>query len=138
MAVGILLVTHEGVASALSAAARHVLARLPDTLDLFEVAAAADPERALADAAHYARDLDRGDGVLVLSDLYGATPCNVAQRLRERGARVRCVAGLNLPMLLRVLNYVERPLDELAEIAASGGRGGIVPDGAAPPGPGRD
>jgi len=68
--------------------------------------------------------------VLVLADLYGATPCNIGLSLSSLGVRLRCVSGLNLPMLLRVLNYAEKPLDELAEIAASGGRGGIFIDRA--------
>lgn len=75
-----------------------------------------------------ARDLDGGDGVLVLSDLYGATPCNVANRLPGLGVHMHCVSGLNLPMLLRVLNYPEQSLDELAQTAATGGRGGIFVD----------
>jgi PTS system ascorbate-specific IIA component len=79
-------------------------------------------------AASRARDLDGGEGVLVLSDLYGATPCNVANRLPKLGVRMHCVSGLNLPMLLRVLNYPEQSLDQLAETAATGGRGGIFVD----------
>jgi PTS system ascorbate-specific IIA component len=64
----------------------------------------------------------------VLSDLYGSTPCNIANKLADLGVRARCVSGLNLPMLLRVLNYPDKPLDELAEVAACGGRGGICID----------
>ena len=77
----------------------------------------------------HAQELDQGDGVLVLADLYGATPCNIGLSLGAIGVELRCVSGLNLPMLLRVLNYAQKPLDELAEIAASGGRGGIFIDG---------
>jgi PTS system ascorbate-specific IIA component len=80
--------------------------------------------------AKHARDLDHGDGVLVLADLYGATPCNIGLSLSELGVRLRCVSGLNLPMLLRVLNYSDKSLPELTEIAASGGRGGIFIDHA--------
>lgn len=125
MACGILLVTHAGIASALVAAARHVLVQLPATLDSVEIAADADPDQALREAAAHAAGLDHGEGVLVLSDLYGATPCNIARRLGEQSARLRWVAGLNLSMLLRVLNYATRPVDELAEIAVSGGHTGI-------------
>ncbi len=76
------------------------------------------------------RELDQGEGVLVLSDLYGATPCNIGLSMSEHGAHVRCVSGLNLPMLLRVMNYADQKLPELAEIAASGGRRGIFIDHA--------
>ncbi|MGA9343018.1 MAG: PTS fructose IIA subunit family protein [Rhodanobacteraceae bacterium] len=128
--VGVLLLTHEAMGAALVAAARHVLGRLPLPVGVQEVAADADPEQLLRTAAGRARELDGGGGVLVLSDLYGATPCNIAQRLPDLGVRMHCVSGLNLPMLLRVLNYPEQGLDELAETAASGGRGGIFIDHA--------
>ncbi|MBX3689956.1 PTS fructose IIA subunit family protein [Dokdonella sp.] len=130
MSVGVLLMTHEAMGAALVKAARHVLGRLPLPVDVREVAADADPEQMLRAAAASARELDRGDGVLVLSDLYGATPCNIAHRLPGLGVRMHCVSGLNLPMLLRVLNYPEQSLDELAQTAACGGRGGIVVDHA--------
>ena len=130
MSVGVLLLTHESMGAALVSAARHVLGRLPLTVEVQELAANADPDQMLFAAAARARDLDGGDGVLVLSDLYGSTPCNVAHRLGGLGVRARCVSGLNLPMLLRVLNYADKPLDELAEVAASGGRGGIFIDKA--------
>ncbi|MGA8278080.1 MAG: PTS fructose IIA subunit family protein [Rhodanobacteraceae bacterium] len=130
MSVGVLLLTHESMGAALVAAARHVLGRLPLSLNVQEVAADADPEQLLLTAARSARDLDHGEGVLVLSDLYGATPCNIAQRLPDLGVHMHCVSGLNLPMLLRVLNYPEQNLDQLAETAASGGRGGIFIDHA--------
>ncbi len=130
MASGILLVTHVGVAHALMDAARHVMGRLPPELDSVEIAADADPEQALREAAAHAAGLDHGEGVLVLSDLYGATPCNIAARLGEQSAHLRWVAGLNLSMLLRVLNYADKPLDDLARIAVSGGHTGIRTDHA--------
>jgi PTS system ascorbate-specific IIA component len=128
MSVGVLLMTHESMGAALVNAARHVLGRLPLPVEVQEVTANADPDQMLRAAAANARGLDHGDGVLVLSDLYGATPCNIAQRLPDLGVRMHCVSGLNLPMLLRVLNYPEQSLDELAQTAASGGRGGIGVD----------
>ena len=128
MTVGVLLLTHESMGAALVNAARHVLGRLPLPIEVQEVAASADPDQMLRSAAANARELDRGDGVLVLSDLYGATPCNIARHLPDLGVRMHCVSGLNLPMLLRVLNYPEQSLDELAQTAATGGRGGIVVD----------
>ncbi len=128
MSVGVLLLTHEALGRALIDAARHVLGHLPLSTEVQEITADADPGQMLRAAASRARELDRGEGVLVLSDLYGATPCNIAHRLPGLGVRMHCVAGLNLPMLLRVLNYPEQSLDELALTAASGGRSGIVID----------
>ncbi len=129
-AAGILLLTHEEIGQALISAAKHVLPRLPCQLDTLEVGSNEDPGTVLPAAARAARALDRGGGVLVLSDLYGSTPCNIANKLAGLGVRARCVSGHNLPMLLRVLNYPDKPLDELAEVSASGGRGGICIDKA--------
>jgi PTS system ascorbate-specific IIA component len=130
MSVGVLLMTHEAVGKALVSAAHHVMPKLPLRVEAVEVPAHADPDVMRTLTAHHARELDQGDGVLVLADLYGATPCNIGLSLAELGVRLRCVSGLNLPMLLRVLNYAEKPLDELAQVAAHGGRGGIFIDHA--------
>ncbi|HVJ62464.1 MAG TPA: PTS fructose IIA subunit family protein [Tahibacter sp.] len=130
MSVGILLLTHEAMGDALVTAAHHVMGQFALPLEVLEVPASADPDAALGNASQCARDLDQGEGVLVLSDLYGATPCNIAQRLSGLGFRTHCVSGLNLPMLLRVLNYPNQDLDQLAQTAASGGRGGICIDHA--------
>jgi len=130
MSVALLLLTHEAMGDALVMAAKHVLGRFPLSLEVQEVAAAGDPDLALREASQRAQRLDQGDGVLVLSDLYGSTPCNIAHRLGGYGVRTHCVSGLNLPMLLRVLNYPDQDLDQLAQTAASGGRGGICIDHA--------
>jgi len=69
--------------------------------------------------------LDRGAGVLVLTDLYGASAANCMGNTTEDKPGYRMVSGLNLPMLLRVMNYSDRALDELTDIAIEGGRKGI-------------
>jgi PTS system ascorbate-specific IIA component len=125
MSVGILLLTHEGMGEALIATARRILGRVPLALDALAIPPDSDVDTALAAAAARVRALDSGDGVLVLTDVYGATPSNVAERLADLGLHVHRVSGLNLPMLLRTLNYPEYSLLELTETAASGGRNGI-------------
>lgn len=129
MSVGILLVTHEGIASSLMAAARRVMRVMPLKVGIFEVpwdvGEGVVSSRALRQEL---RELDEGKGVLVLADLYGATPFNLAAE-HEPGRTLLRVAGLNLPMLLRVLNYPEKGLQELAEVARDGGRAGVVIDG---------
>jgi mannose PTS system EIIA component len=130
MAVGILLLTHEAMGGALLAAARHVLGNTPSGIDVVEVAPNADLEITLDRVAARARNLDQGAGVLVLTDLYGSTPSNIGDRLSQLGIRMHRVSGLNLPMVLRVLNYPNQTLDELAQTAASGGRSGILIDHA--------
>lgn len=68
--------------------------------------------------------LQSGDGVLILTDMYGSTPSNVANRLMAKDG-IQIVSGINLPMLLRVLNYPELGLEELVQKAVSGGRDGV-------------
>jgi PTS system ascorbate-specific IIA component len=86
-----------------------------------------DPAVLLPQAVEQVRKLDEEGcgGVLVLSDIYGATPCNIASRLLQAG-RVEGVAGVNLPMLVRALAYRNLPLDKLVEKVIEGGVAGIV------------
>ena len=130
MTVGILLLTHEEMGSALIATAHHILGRMPLAVEAHAIPPGSDVDQALHDARAHARRLDSGDGVLVLTDVYGATPSNIAERVAEPGLAIHRVSGLNLPMLLRVLNYAEQPLTELAQTAAHGGRSGIRIDDA--------
>jgi PTS system ascorbate-specific IIA component len=128
MAVGILLVTHPGVGSALLAVATRLLGQLPLPVEAFEVPFDADGDSLLPAASGAMRRVDRGHGVLVLTDLYGASPSNLAAQLARLGTPVRRVSALNLPMLLRVLNYCEHELDDLPAIASGGGRNGVILD----------
>ncbi|HSR64721.1 MAG TPA: PTS fructose IIA subunit family protein [Xanthomonadaceae bacterium] len=130
MAVGILLVTHEGIGCALLAVATRLLRQLPLRAEAFEVAFDAEPLALLPAASAALRRVDGGDGVLVLTDLYGATPSNLAAQLARLGTPVRRVSALSLPMLLRVLNYADLGLDELPRVAAAGTRNGAIIDDA--------
>ena len=76
------------------------------------------------------RRVDGGVGVLVLTDLYGASPSNLAAKVARLGTPVRRVSALSLPMLLRVMNYAELELDELPAVAAAGARNGVIHDDA--------
>jgi mannose PTS system EIIA component len=130
MAVGILLVTHEGIGSALLAVATRLLRQLPLKAEAFEVSFDGDPDALLPQASAALRRVDGGQGVLVLTDLYGATPSNLAAKLARIGTPVRRVSALSLPMLLRVMNYAELDLDELPAVAAAGARNGVIHDDA--------
>jgi PTS system mannose-specific IIA component len=131
MAVGILLLTHTGIGTALVAVTTVMLrGNLPLRLEAFEVPFDADPDALLPQASAAMRRADGGDGVLILTDLYGATPSNLAARLSRLGTPSRRVAALNLPMLLRVMNYAELPLEELPAVAAAGARNGVILDDA--------
>ena len=130
MAVGVLLVTHKGIGTALIGVAAKLLPHLPLKTEAFEVAYDDDPDVVLPAASAALRRVDDGDGVLVLTDLYGATPSNVAARLARVGTPVRRVSAASLPMLLRVMNYAELGLDDLPAVAAAGARNGVVHDDA--------
>ena len=130
MAVGILLITHEGIGSSLVAVATRLLRQLPLATEAFEVPFEADPEALLPAASSALRRVDAGHGVLVLTDLYGATPSNLAAKLARLGTPVRRVSAVNLPMLLRVMNYADLDLDELPRVAAAGARNGAILDDA--------
>jgi len=128
--VGVLIVTHPGIGQPLVATAERLLGKLPLPVVCFDVPFDVEPVRLLAEAGAALKRADHGEGVLVLTDLYGASPSNMGARVAQLGTPVRRVSGVSLPMLLRVMNYAEQPLDELARIAASGARTGVVIDHA--------
>ena len=130
MAVGILLITHEGIGNALVAVATRLLRKLPLETEAFEVPFDGDLDALLPLASAALRRVDGGHGVLVLTDLYGATPSTLAARLARLGTPVRRVSALSLPMLLRVMNYADLGLDELPAVAAAGARNGAITDDA--------
>ena len=130
MACGILLVTHPGIGASLLAVATALLRQLPLKAEAFEVPLDADLEVLLPQASAALRRVDGGDGVLVLTDLYGASPSNLAGHLARLGTPVRRVSALSLPMLLRVMNYAEQELDQLPATAAAGTRNGAIVDDA--------
>ena len=130
MTVGVLLITHEGIGSALVAVATGLLHELPLKTGVFEVSFDADLDAQLPAASAALRKVDGGAGVLVLTDLYGASPSNLAARLARLGTPVRRVSAVSLPMLLRVMNYPELELDELPAVAAAGARNGVIVDEA--------
>ena len=130
MTCGILLVTHPGVGTALLDVATRLLRQLPLKTEAFEVPFDADLDALLPLASAALRRVDGGDGVLILTDLYGASPSNLAGQLARLGTPARRVSALSLPMLLRVMNYPEQGLDQLPATAAAGTRNGAIVDDA--------
>ena len=128
MAVGVLLITHEGIGRSLVAVATGLLGTLPLRTEAFEVPFDSDPDALLPQASAALRRVDGGDGVLVLVDVYGASPSNLAARVARLGTPVRRVSGASLPMLLRVMNYAELGLADLPPVAAAGARNGVLHD----------
>ena len=125
MNVGIMLVTHGNIGDALLNTAISVLDVHPLPTRVLTVEDNCDPDKTLYAAEKALAEINDGDGVLVLTDLYGSTPSNIACKLRRHG-HVRVVSGINLPMLIRVLNYPGLDLDSLKEKALSGGRDGVL------------
>lgn len=123
--IGILLITHGSMGEALLHNACHVLGYRPPLLAALGVAAEDAPEALLPLAERRLREVDGGDGVLVLVDIYGASPANLARRLLLPG-RVEGLAGLSFPMLLRAIGYREQNLATLLAKAQHGGEQGIV------------
>ena len=134
MSVGVLIITHEGIASAILETAVNILGECPLPVEVLPAARDCDTETLRRRVGEKVDALDQGDGVLVLLDIYGSTPSNVACSVADQ-KRMRIIAGVNLPMLVRVFNYPDLTLPELAEKALSGGRDGVF---ACPRGGGKD
>ncbi len=123
--VGILLITHNGLGDSLVDCVRHVMGNVSPNLKVLSILADDDPQRKEDEGLELMAQLDTGEGVLVLSDLIGATPCNIGRRLFQTGRAIG-VAGVNLPMLLRAVGDSRKPLAEVAQRALEGGRECIV------------
>jgi len=123
--IGILIITHGTLADSLVRAVTHVLGARPPQVETISVAATDDSSALLPAAREVVRRLDSGDGVLIFSDIYGATPCNLAGKLLTPG-RVEAIAGVNLPMLVRAFTYREKGMETMLKKAISGGCEGVV------------
>lgn len=130
MTVGILLVTHENIGADMVAVSEAIFKQVMPGLNLVSIPADLGPSD-LGSYADQIRDAmlerDQGDGVLVLTDVFGATPDNLARHFSLQ-CNARVVSGINLPMLLRVLNYAQQSLEELCQTALNGGRNGVQQD----------
>ena len=123
--VGIFIIAHGNLGESLIHCASHVMGSRPPQLDQIGVGIRDDPQRVLPQAVKIIRTLDQGSGVLVLTDVYGATPSNIVSRLLIPG-NVEGVAGVNLPMLVRALTYRNEPLRTVIAKAISGGVEGVM------------
>jgi PTS system mannose-specific IIA component len=123
--IGILIITHGTLGESLIHCASHVLNKRPPRLKQLGVTAQDDPTLLLPQARNLARELDDGSGVLILSDMYGGTPSNLASKLVMPG-KIEAVAGVSLPMVIRVLTYRDRDLQTIVTKAISGGCEGVI------------
>ena len=123
--IGILLITHGTFGESLIQNVCHVLNKRPALIGQLGVAAQDDPLDILPMAKLLLKEVDDGDGVLVMTDIHGATPANLALKLLEPG-HVEGVAGVSLPMVLRALTYRKSGMSTLLKKAISGGHDGII------------
>jgi mannose PTS system EIIA component len=123
--IGILIIAHGTLGESLIHCACHVLNKRPLGLRQLGITAQDDPFLVLPHARTLVKELDEGSGVIILSDMYGGSPSNIAAKLLEPG-RVEGVAGVNLPMLIRVLTYRDKPLSTVLTKAVSGGCEGVM------------
>ena len=127
--IGVLLVTHGEIGTALLTSASQILGGAPPQIATLSVWRHDDPDDLVLRATELLEQLDAGDGVLVLTDIFGATPGNVVSRLLNDG-RVEGVSGVSLPMLLRVLTgrngSTASKLSAAVKRALSGGAEGVV------------
>ncbi|MES2687001.1 MAG: PTS fructose transporter subunit IIA [Pseudomonadota bacterium] len=121
---GILIIAHAPLASALRQCVLHVFPDNPAGVVALDVQPNMPPEETLAQARIVFRQLGTSH-VLVLADVFGATPCNVAQKLVD-GVQSKLITGVNLPMLLRTVSYRHEPLDALVARAVLGGTQGVM------------
>jgi len=123
--IGILIITHGTLGESLIHCASHVLNKRPPRLKQLGVTAQDDPAVLLPQARNLVTELNDGEGVLILTDMYGGTPSNMAAKLVVPD-KIEAVAGVSLPMLIRVLNYRDRTLQVIVTKAISGGCEGVL------------
>ena len=123
--IGVLLITHGRYGRDLLSSASHVLGRPLTQVGHLAVSVKDEPETVLSEARRMLHSLDDGSGVLVMTDMYGSTPCNIATQLISEG-NVEAVSGVSLPMLVRSLAYRDAPLPNVRDKAIAGGTEGVV------------
>ena len=121
---GILIIAHAPLASAFLGCVQHVFPDNAQDVVAFDVQPHQPPEETLAEARVLLKQLGT-PCTLVLTDIFGATPCNVAQKLVD-GTTTKLVTGMNLPMLLRAVSYRAEPLDAVVSRAVVGGTQGVM------------
>ena len=125
MSVAILLVTHECIGNDLLKVTASILNEDLKNTACIEIPMDSDATKMKQAIASTIERLSTDDGILILTDSYGSTPCNIAAEFLDEKKRTM-VSGLNLPMLIRIMNYRSLPLDELRDIAVEGGKRGIT------------
>ena len=123
--IGVLIIAHENLGDALIRCVTHVLGSRPAQFESLTIGSHDEAFNLLPQARKLVAKLDAGEGVLILSDIYGATPCNLACKLIVPG-KVEVVTGVSLPMVVRAFTYRDKGLPIMVSKAVSGGRDGVL------------
>jgi PTS system mannose-specific IIA component len=123
--IGILIVAHGTLGESLIHCASHVMGKRPLYLRQLGVTVHDDPDALLPQGRDLIRFLDQGQGVLVMTDIFGATPSNIASNLLIPN-RVQGVSGVNMPMLIKALTYRELDMETLIQKALAGAQEGVI------------
>lgn len=129
---GILIIAHTPIASAMLSFAEHVYGSIPEHMQAVDIPAHEDAKISFERVLAAAKAVETHGELLVLTDVMGATPANVASRLMTQQSsvgmklKVHILAGLNLPMLMRAVSYKDDALDALAQKTLQGGQNGIL------------
>ena len=126
MSIRVILITHEDVGSAMLNTVKHTYGELPLPATVVAIKHSTDIDVLVPHLKKLIKNFTKHDGVLILTDMYGSTPSNIAVSLQEIGEKVQIISGLNLPMLMRVMNYPQLELCDIVKKAISGGKDGIM------------
>jgi mannose PTS system EIIA component len=125
MNIGLLLLTHNDIGAQLMLAAKSTYGSVPYRTELLSIDHYDQPTDLINLAQQYVKVLDSGDGVLILTDMFGSTPSNIAKSFSHR-KNVNVISGINLSMLLNIFNYPSLNLKEITKKALEGGKDGVT------------
>lgn len=129
MTIALITITHNRIGAHLTETAETILGSPSFSVRHFMIGPDDDPESMQREVVQTIAEIDSGDGILIVTDLYGSTPCNIARQVCANH-EVRVLTGVNLPMMLRIFSYAAAGIDELAGKALDGGRIGVMECGS--------
>lgn len=127
MSIALFFITHEGIASNLLTIGESIIQKPNHNLSFIEVPMDAPTDKIVSDVEERLKQLVTDDGIFFITDLYGSTPSNIAQQLATKH-QAHLVSGINLPMVIRLLNYRDEPAENLLQKALDGAHQGIKLD----------
>ena len=124
MSIAVILITHEGIASNLLNIGKSIIQKPIDNLSFIEVPMDTDVDEAIESVEKNINTLDLDDGIIFVTDVYGSTPANIAKQLATK-YETGLLSGVNLPMIIRLLNYRDEKRESILQKALDGGCQGI-------------